>query len=390
MTFVLHRKKFQLQLIIIIGLMINSCIEPFDAVTEVFEDALAIEATITNEFKKHKIKLTRAYELDDLGFNISPEKNADVRIIDESQNEYYFQEIDSGFYVSTIEFKTKENTYYELHITTQDGKNYASKPTKSPDTKPIYGLKAHRAFDRNGNEGMEILAGYDPTGDSKYYRYQYEETYKIIAPKWSDGYLRFMVSGTVVESKGSTLGLICYNTELSKSTILNSISENGNGAIPQFPVRFINRNDYIISHRYSILVKQYTISREAHLYLETLKKLSQHENIFSSSQPGFFEGNVYSSDNPNEKVLGYFDVTSVATKRIYFNYSDFFQDEPLPPYVEHCEPYYPDPAALRGVINNGSVLYYSTDGFGSHSVVSRVCGDCTLIGNSEAPEFWVD
>ena len=121
----LHRKIFQLQIIIIIGLMINSCIEPFDAVTEVFEDTLAIDATITNEFKKHKIKLTRAYELDDLGFNITPEKNADVRIIDESQNEYYFQEIDSGFYVSTIEFKTKENTYYELHITTQDGKNYA-------------------------------------------------------------------------------------------------------------------------------------------------------------------------------------------------------------------------------------------------------------------------
>lgn len=386
----LHRKIFQLQLIIIIGIVTISCVEPFDAKTEIFEDALVIDATITNEFKKHKIKLTRTIQFEVLGLTITPEKNANVRIIDESQNEYLFQEIDSGYYISASEFETKANTNYELHITTQDGKNYASKPTKSPNIKSIFELEAQRIFDTDGNEGMAILVGYDSSENFNYYRYEYEETYKIIAPKWADSYLRFIGSQIEEVPKMGLDGRICYKTEVSKNTIINSNLDIGAGVPPQFVVRFINRNDYILSHRYSILVKQYAITREAYLFLETLKSLNQQENIFSSSQPGFFEGNVHSIDNSNEKVLGYFDVTAVTTERIYLNYSDFFHDEPLPPYVEACDPYYPFPVNLKGLLDGGSVLYYSTNGFGDHSVVSQVCGDCTVIGNSEPPEFWID
>ena len=60
-------------------------------------------------------------------------------------------------------------------------------------------------------------------------------------------------------------------------------------------VRFINRNNYIISHRYSILVRQFVQSNEAFTFYETLNDLSRNESLFSETQPGFLAGNVSST-----------------------------------------------------------------------------------------------
>jgi hypothetical protein len=55
-----------------------------------------------------------------------------------------------------------------------------------------------------------------------------------------------------------------------------------------------------------------------------LKELSGSDGILSQNQPGFFFGNIKSVENPNEKVIGYFEVSSVSSQRIFFNYEDVF------------------------------------------------------------------
>ena len=164
--------------------------------------------------------------------------------------------------------------------------------------------------------------------------------------------------------------------------------------LSELPIRFINRNNYIISHRYSLLVKQFTISKEAYLFFEKLKSFSGEQDAFSQTQPGFFSGNVFSEDNLDEKVLGYFDVTSVTTKRIFFNYVDFFPNEPLPPYVsEDCVPFIVGPGtnpSLGELIDNNLVRYQATINSFDFSVVSRICADCTVVGTIEVPEFWIE
>jgi len=75
-------------------------------------------------------------------------------------------------------------------------------------------------------------------------------------------------------------------------------------------------------NRYSIFVKQYVQNFAAHTFYQTLKDISGSESILSQTQPGFFAGNIKSDDNPNEKVIGFFDVSSVSNKRIFFNFSD--------------------------------------------------------------------
>ena len=49
----------------------------------------------------------------------------------------------------------------------------------------IEDVYAERIINENNSEGMAIFVdSFDPTGNSRYYRYELEETYRVIAPDW--------------------------------------------------------------------------------------------------------------------------------------------------------------------------------------------------------------
>ena len=52
-------------LIITFAITSISCTEPYAIQTNTFEDALVIEATITNEFKKQEIKISRTFTFEE-------------------------------------------------------------------------------------------------------------------------------------------------------------------------------------------------------------------------------------------------------------------------------------------------------------------------------------
>lgn len=194
---------------------------------------------------------------------------------------------------------------------------------------------------------------------------------------------------------------VCYNTELSKNLIFTDTNGFDEDRVSRFMVRFINRNNFIISHRYSILVKQLIQSDAAFSYFETLQEFSGSESLFSDTQVGFLNGNVFSDTDSNEKVLGYFDVASVSESRIFFNYEDLFPNEPLPPYVNPCIESAPALVTPQGecllvrLVVDNTIRYVADNssggpGPGPYVVVNRVCGDCTTIGELAVPEFWTE
>ena len=48
-------------------MILSSCTEPYLLQSSNFEEALVIEATITNEFKKQQIKISKTYRLEENG-----------------------------------------------------------------------------------------------------------------------------------------------------------------------------------------------------------------------------------------------------------------------------------------------------------------------------------
>ena len=398
----MRKRKQHLILFLIIAMISNSCTEPFDIKTITFESALVIEATITNELKYQEINLSRTFKLEDNG--PSSESNANVKIIDDLQNTYNFHETDPGKYVSNNEFSALANRNYQLKIVTNKGDSYSSQLTKLTNISKIDKVYVEKSED---GTGVNIFVdSHNPNGNSRYYRYEYEETYKIIAAKWA-------YSDLIVVSKKPPIfdfkprddnKRVCYNTIFSKGIIQTETNNLIEDKVTKLPIRHISRDNYIITHRYSMLLKQNVQSQEAYVFYKTLNNLSDSgENLFSQNQPGFITGNIYSDDNPNEKVIGFFEVSSVSTKRIFFSPSDVNLLIPSEkPYPISCDLIAPElkpgsGKSLFDYLESGSLKYFQdNDGTGyplippggPYIMVPTGCADCTQFGSNIVPEFW--
>lgn len=409
--------------LIILGVTLDSCIEEFEAATQTFESALVVEGIVTDEEKQHRVSLSRAFRLDEEV--PQKESGATVRVEDDQGNTYPFSEGESGIYSSNSVFAAQPGVKYELFITTGNGRSYRSKAVQTPDKVSIDGLSAVRESNDFEQEGVSILLDNGSTGgESKYFRYEYEETYKIIAPRWTSIEFVIIDDEFCADGDGFEVGVtdkereerVCYNTVRSVDVIQATTLGLDQNTVTRFPVRFLNRNNYIISHRYSILVRQFSQTRDAFDFLQNLDDFSSSENVFSNVQPGFIEGNIDSMDADEENVLGYFEVASVSSQRLYFNYTDLFPDESLPPYAVSCDtdisPLLTSFGAhcdgprcdgncrspLIEAIRAGLIKFVDINvnefphllGQGPYIATTTPCGDCTVLGSNVVPEFWVE
>lgn len=375
---------------------ILGCTTPYSYQNNEFEDLIVVEATLTNQFKYQKIKISRTYTLEESTPKF--EKGAVVYVTDNQGNRYDYKE-DNNQYLSTNQFQAVAGRDYQLHILTKEGKSYISTTEKMPQETQIDNLEAN-VVTKNGEVGVEITVNStDPTNSSKYYRYEYDEDYKVVVPKYYP--LKAVAINNKIELVDRTEDVrTCYLNQSSNELILTNTSKLSEDKVINFPVRFISSKDHIIRTRYSILVKQYVQNLAAQTYYETLKSLSNSGSLLSQTQPGFFSGNLTAVDNPNEKVIGFFNVSSYSEKRLFFNFTDLFPRLPIPEYQYDCPSPIPDDQAYQYVftfssptalilVKSGTRSYFPTEG-PAFILYDIQCGDCTSFASIIKPSFWID
>ncbi|MGD1947190.1 MAG: DUF4249 domain-containing protein [Croceivirga sp.] len=433
-------KREAISLIVLcLSLTFLSCVEEVEINDSLqseinIENVLIVEATITDEFINQEVLLSRGSSFANDSVLVY-EPNASVTVVDDLGATFLFNYTSDGRYVSSEPFATQSGRSYQLFITTSEGEAYESEPVSSAGVSSIDTIYTERITSDNGVEGMAIFVdSSNPFGAFNNYRYTYAETYKIIAPNWTSSEFEIIREGieTIIdETTGEVEDILypdvrlaprlqeeqkCYNTVLSNSIILSDGLTLNESGIGRNQVRFINRNDPILSHRYSILVKQFLQSPDAVNFYNTLFQFSQNENLFSEIQPGLIEGNIKSIGNTENIALGYFEVASVAERRLFFNYSDFFPDEPLPPYFDNLNcsnvfsPPLPNPLrdgpssleecgaqrVLMEYLLAEEVEFFLSNSNppplceGPYYVTLRACGDCTALGSNVVPDFWTE
>ncbi len=399
--------------------VLSSCVEPFEAETQQFENALVIDARLTDEEKQHIVLLSRARSFEKS--DSSAEQNATVKMIDDVGNTYAFSENEPGKYVSELVFSAQQNRSYQLTVETSDKQTYSSESIRTPEVAQIENLYVEREINDQGAEGVSVYLD-NTSATSKYFRYEYEETYKIIAPNYDPFEFDILYYVACDPDRWYEVGIkarteqkkVCYASKKSLEIMQASTNQLSSNELSRFQVRFIDRENYIMSHRYSILVKQFTQNLEAHSYFENLNKFSSSESVFTDIQPGFLAGNIISDTNNDTKVLGYFEVTSVDEQRVYFNYEDLFPGETLPPYAIKCTNVGNPQLINRGYHCDGPFVCdgdcdsplieailaeiivfsaenenYPEDFSGApYLTLPSPCGDCTKLGSNIVPDFW--
>ncbi len=412
------KKQYTYLIIFTVSILIfTSCKEQYEPKTSIFEEVLVIESTITNELKKQTVKLSRVRRLE--SELPDTEKNATV-VINANNETFTFTEIEAGTYQSNIAFKAVPDVEYILFITTENGKKYKSTPTFLTPEAPISNLYAQKET-VNNQLGIQVYIDNNNTDNAKYFRYEFKETYKIITPYavYHDlhiGELHYQIIDntytmvypyyvtTTTEEKH-----ICFLSEKQDVIIQTNLTNSSNNSVLKFPVQFISKEDSKIRSRYSILVKQYVQNFDSYNFYHVLKKFGSVGSLLSENQTGFVRGNIIAEEDVKEIVIGFFDVSNVSEKRIYFNYENFNLEEPKYPF--ECKTYtwsYDDHFSpdVDGDRNERRLLYhsfallkppYEVIGIQSMNgvpitfkVVNPECGNCATFASTIRPNFWID
>jgi len=383
------------------------CTEPFEIEDRGFESVLVVESTITDEMKTQLVKLSRTSTLDT---NVVLFENfAQVAILTSDGERYNFsQDPNSGYYFSEEEFNARPNVSYTLKIRTQDGKSYSSSESVLPPSVPLDEVYTETINAPSQNmDGVQVLVNtLDPSGQAKYFRYEYEETYKVIAPNPSPytaeivDFKAFPLSYNIV-LRDREPEIICYSTEYSSGINQVATTDLNENRVYRFPVKYLSKDDAKILAKYSILVKQYVQSIDSYTFYKILKDLGSVGNILSQGQPGYVVGNISSDRDESEKVIGFFEVSSVSSKRIFFNYEDLGLEEP--PYFVPCEvlslDYFDnstldnDPDDRRALVNYIKYFDYqvlSATTTKIYKIVQPECSVCTYFSSKVKPDFWED
>lgn len=373
-------------------MLITSCVEPFDIKSITHESNLVVNAVITNEFKKHTIKLSRTTKIDSTGIN--PEKNAIISIIDDSQVVQQFKETENGNYQSINQFKASPDKEYTLKIKTQQGESYSSTPERLTSIVNLESINVNVTENELSEKEVQVSLKNSKTDNTnKYYRFEYEETFKVTPFSWNTQEVV-----VVIDSFPYEFGLI--NTSIPKYCYINQkhnkIIITEDQQLTNFIIRNIPLSDRTWSIRYSILVKEYILNEKAYNYYNLLKKFSNPDDIFSQTQVGAIPTNITSDTNSEDKAIGIFEVSSVSSKRIFLNRQELTSKDYKYPEQFDCEPFAPDlfgereTSPLLTALNSGHFTFAGLAPGGTYNLINRPCGDCTNLGSKTKPTFWID
>ncbi|MGV6831029.1 MAG: DUF4249 domain-containing protein [bacterium] len=417
--------------VLIVLATLQSCIEEIATPQDSFTNSiLVVEATLTDQLKFQEVRLSKTYPI---GEEQTPQvSGANVSIVNSTNQTINFTELEPGLYISDIPFAASVNTDYQLKLTV-DNKSYSSSLERLAAQIPINNVTAQASINDLNEEGVSIVVNtVDPGVDDIYLRYEYEETYKIIAPRYSPQELTvlnndfpypqsflnnfinndFTFDDEALRDFFFDLSLreeqkqICFNTVNSNKIFQTSSDELTTNDI-SFELRFLDNLNPIIRHRYSILVRQLVQTRRAFEFYELLNSFSSNDDVFSQLQVGFIEGNITNETNEQERIVGFFEVASVDEQRIFFDYNDIYPDAQLPPYFISCDftlsPEILEEDFAHNITNSpiidalgvGFIFYEETEFPGSgpfsyrpYQLVFSECGDCTNYGETLVPSFW--
>ena len=114
--------------------------------------------------------------------------------------------------------------------------------------------------------------------------------------------------------------LTCWRTRKRKEIITATTENLSEPKMFKMPLQFISTATKELSVKYSLLVKQYTLSADSYDYWNQLVKVEDDVNWLNATQPYPVLGNVKNMEDDNEIVLGYFMVAGIDEKRIFVDF----------------------------------------------------------------------
>ncbi len=274
---------------------------------------------------------------------------------------------------------------YRVSIITGNGSKYLSDYTPVKQSPPIDSISWQRS-----DTGVSIYANtHDPLNNTRYYRWDYTETWEYQSTYVS--YLYYQPADSTLISSPTEVPHTCWDTANSTNIYIASSANLSKDVISQAPLTVVPLNSERISVKYSILVRQYALTLDAYNYWVNLQKSTELGGTLFDQEPSQITGNIHSVTNPNEPVIGYVSAGSLAEARI------FISNGQVLPWV------YQQPCGTVTLHSKDSLAYYENTGgwlavetlppgtfdIAAYIMSSNFCVDCTAKGGTNVqPPYW--
>ena len=386
---------------IVLLICMVACVSPYYPNITKYENLLVVDGQLTNLTGPYKVKLSRTFKYsggkEALGAGVQPAEQvtgAQVKIIDDTGMEVQLKEISSG------EYSTADTTFhgvpgksYKLLINVNNEvfeSDFETMKTPTPIDKLYWEYKSP---DSDGPKRVQILLNtHDSTNKTRYYAWEYGETWKFKVP---------------LDIVGKPDWKICYKNDSSFFLNLGTTIERAGDIIDGQSLQSINESTNRLFIRYSLLAKQYSFTEQTYTYFKNLIKLNQNQGTLYDVTPYSLVGNVKNITNTDVPVLGYFVVAGASEKRIFIDRSELPQEfNPTNGFDGCIVNEFLVPASLTNFRQNPQVDSLMKAGYeiyeqystmiaknvpGFHLSMARpYCFNCTLTGVSKVPYFWTE
>jgi hypothetical protein len=363
---------------------LTTCIEIFDPPREGFEDLLVVEAFLTDEDKPFEVKLSRSIPLDTTAWIAEP--GAQIQITDDAGKKYSLWEVHDGIYQYPGDIDTRDGKSYRLHINTSNGRSYVSDWVTMRETPPIDSVTwEYEERPAYGLQGIQFYVNtHDPENNTRYYRWEWEETWVFLTPfdsniYWDDGQIK---------PRKENIN-ICWKHIESAPILITTSSMLDRDLIHNHPLYYADNTTDRFTLRYSLNVKQYALSEESYHYWKELKKVTENLGTLFDPLPSTLRGNIHEIDHENEIVLGYFDASAAREQRIFISNTEIPRMK-FPNYYRECEQILVDYWGIEEMAQRGLWLVRETRIQGAllYIMSTPECIDCTRAGTNVKPDFW--
>jgi hypothetical protein len=369
------KKKLFIIISFITGSILFSCRESYKPLTEAGEKHyLVVEGLINAGADTTTIKLSRTILLNDTA-QAQPELNATVTV--ESGGAVFpLTEKGNGAY-TIASLSLPAGSECRLRIHTANGKEYLS------DVVPVLPTPAIDSVNWIQTEpGVQIYVNtHDPQNNTRYYRWEFVETWQIRSYFLSTIEYK---DGAIVPRDPFENILNCWKSEPSTTLLLGSSVRLADDIMKDQPLNFVPANSWKIAVKYSILVRQSSLTKEAYDYLSNMKKNSEQLGTIFDPMPSQLPGNIKCLSDPQELVIGYVCAGSTNEKRIFIDTHDLDHWR----YHEDCEEKFVSPDSIDYYFKDKLLIPLFFDIMKGYHAGTEFCVDCRIRGSNVKPDFW--
>ena len=368
--------------------LLAACIKPYEP--ELKDDSTqkyVVQGMISSieGFQEVNVSLTSSVNQPQyIGLN-----GCQVEILDDQNNRFVLDHYSNGNYKIWLSQEyLQPGRSYKTRIITPDGDIIESRFEKMPSGPEVddiyYEIEQKPTNDpdiwKTGIQLYTNLLG--QTDDSRFYSWKLTETWEYHAAHPKEFYYNGQINQI---SPPDYSQKYCWTTLDVGQIFTLSLQNISGNTYHNFPLSFIRNNTSRLAILYSLLIQQMALTENAYTYWDQLRQNSQQDGGLYSSQPIAIKGNLSITNAPEKQVLGYFQASTLTTKRIFI--------EPVPDlaleFYNGCSPIFLRKGLVEITPSQYPAYLLSVDGNWTMNLLNAGCVDCTVDGGTtNKPYYW--